>query len=760
MLPAAAPLTPELLSVFAVLPGAHLLLSPALHILAASDEYLVATLTQRPTLVGQYLFDAFPENPQDPEARALPNLRASLLQVLTTGQPHVMAPQPFDVPDPAHPGQFVERHWLPRNTPVLDEGGQVQALLHTVQDITATRLAQQQLRESEVREHGAYVEVTDALQATQHQREQVQHHNEELAVLNEELTVLNEELQAANEDLLASNTALSEAQQQLQQLNQELEARVAERTRAALALQADLLAAAQRQAQQQALFYQVFEETPAAICIQRGPEHRYEYANAAYQAFFPGRQLLGRRVADALPETVESGVVGLLDRVYETGETYYGEELPLLVAQPGGRGPQQMYFTFTYQALREQGAIVGISTFAYNVAPQVLARQQREAERQRLLHLFREAPAAICILAGPDLVFEFVNPGYEQLLPGRALPGRPIFEVLPELVGTPVQELLRQVYATGQTREERGLRVPLARPADGVLEDRYFTFVYQGRRDEQGHVTGVLVFAFEVTEQVEARQAAEASAQQAQALARELVTANEQLRRTNVDLDNFIYAASHDLKAPISNIEGLLQLLRADLPVEVAQRADVEPTLGLMGESVERFKRTIEHLTEVSKLQKEHEATPTLVDLKAIIEDVRRDLQPLLEETGAQLVLDVGAFPPVQFSEKNLRSVVYNLLSNALKYRSPDRPPHVDVRAHVKPGHTVLEVHDNGLGIAAHHLPQLFTMFQRFHDHVEGTGIGLYMVKKMVENAGGKLEVHSQVGAGTTFFVYLPHSCA
>jgi signal transduction histidine kinase len=78
----------------------------------------------------------------------------------------------------------------------------------------------------------------------------------------------------------------------------------------------------------------------------------------------------------------------------------------------------------------------------------------------------------------------------------------------------------------------------------------------------------------------------------------------------------------------------------------------------------------------------------------------------------------------------------------------------------VRPGHTVLEVHDNGLGLEAAQVPRLFTMFQRFHTHVEGTGIGLYMVKRMVENAGGRIEVHSQLGAGTTFFVYLPHAAA
>ncbi|UOQ74903.1 ATP-binding protein [Hymenobacter cellulosilyticus] len=77
------------------------------------------------------------------------------------------------------------------------------------------------------------------------------------------------------------------------------------------------------------------------------------------------------------------------------------------------------------------------------------------------------------------------------------------------------------------------------------------------------------------------------------------------------------------------------------------------------------------------------------------------------------------------------------------------------MRAHVKPGYTVLEVHDNGLGIEPTYRPRLFHMFQRFHTHVEGSGIGLYMVKRMVENAGGHIEVHSQPGAGTTFFVHL-----
>ncbi|WP_052732463.1 ATP-binding protein [Hymenobacter terrenus] len=235
---------------------------------------------------------------------------------------------------------------------------------------------------------------------------------------------------------------------------------------------------------------------------------------------------------------------------------------------------------------------------------------------------------------------------------------------------------------------------------------------------------------------------------------RQLRDNNEQLTRVNVDLDNFIYTASHDLKAPISNIEGLLDALLLELPPQIVQGEQVQPILDLMLDSVNRFKRTIEHLTDVSKLQKEHGHPTEPVDLAAVIHDVCLDLEPLIQSSGARLDVDVQAEPTVSFSEKNLRSVVFNLLSNAIKYRAPDRVPHVRLRTRPEGAFVVLEVQDNGLGLDAANERKLFGMFQRFHDHVEGSGIGLYMVKKMVENAGGHIVVNSKPDFGTIFCVY------
>ncbi|GAA3953637.1 PAS domain-containing protein [Hymenobacter algoricola] len=157
------------------------------------------------------------------------------------------------------------------------------------------------------------------------------------------------------------------ARQLMQQANREPEVRGAEPTQAALAVQAEVLNTARRLAREREAFYQVFEQTPAVVALLRAPGHRYEYVNPAYQAFFPGRQLVGLDLAVAVPELQEQGFVALLDRVYQTGETFFGAELPFAPAGANGAPPRQGYFNFTYQAYREAGAVAGISIFAYDV---------------------------------------------------------------------------------------------------------------------------------------------------------------------------------------------------------------------------------------------------------------------------------------------------------------------------------------------------------------------------------------------------------
>lgn len=544
-------------------------------------------------------------------------------------------------------------------------------------------------------------------------------------------------------------TAQVQARQQMQRQNQELAQRVAEGIRAA---------EAQREVQQADL-RRIFEQTPVAIAIMRGPELVLELANAAIGTIW-GRdpaEVLGQPYFQALPDTAGQGFENVLAGVLQTGEPYSVNEAPVTLSRAHTGQPTQAYVNFIFQPLRDEaGHTTRLIAVGYEVTEQVRLRQQQQQQQELLHGLFMAAPAPIAILAGPDFVYQLVNPAYQQVFVGRHLLNRPLLEALPELAGTSVLAWLRQVYATGEIYTARELAVEIARIEGQPLETVYFTFTYQARRNELGQIDGVLVFAYDVTEQVLARLTIEANQQRAQQLADELNHTNAQLTRANADLDTFVYMASHDLKAPITNIDGLLQALRHEL-VQPAAEADIETVLRLMEDSVQRFQRTIKYLTEVSRWQNVQDQVVTHVSLAEVVGEVCRDLAPLLAVTNGQVLLSPDSCPQLLFAEKHLRSLLYNLLSNGLKYRSPERAPLVQVRCHFNEQREfVLEVEDNGLGLTPEQQQRVFGMFQRLHDHVEGSGIGLYLAKQVVEKAGGQLSVESKVGVGSIFRAILP----
>lgn len=228
---------------------------------------------------------------------------------------------------------------------------------------------------------------------------------------------------------------------------------------------------------------------------------------------------------------------------------------------------------------------------------------------------------------------------------------------------------------------------------------------------------------------------------------------NQDLIKINNDLDNFIYTASHDLKAPISNIEGLVNTMEDFLP-EV-EDPELKTIIELIKESIQKFKTTIKDLTDIAKIQKDVEEDEQEINLEDVIHEVTFHLNDLIREKNAKIELKLQE-TQIRFSKKNLRSIIYNLLSNAIKYHSPDRFPEVNISSARNGKYVKLIVKDNGLGLDETKKAKLFTMFKRFHDHVDGTGLGLYILKRIVDNAGGKIEVDTEVNKGTQFTVKLP----
>ncbi len=232
---------------------------------------------------------------------------------------------------------------------------------------------------------------------------------------------------------------------------------------------------------------------------------------------------------------------------------------------------------------------------------------------------------------------------------------------------------------------------------------------------------------------------------------------NNQLQKTNRDLENFIYTASHDLRSPITHIEALMKVLRKRIAGSNCLNEGIAEVLDRVTASVARLNRTIIDLTEISRLQRdlEESLSDEIVNVKEVYEDVMADMSHAGEARRCFIQTDFQVHQ-IRFSKKNFRSILYNLLSNAIKYQSPGRECVIWLSTRLEESCVVLAVKDNGLGISARHREQLYTMFKRFHDHVEGSGIGLFMVKRIIDNAGGKITVESEEGSGSEFKVYFP----
>ncbi|MGI4820338.1 MAG: PAS domain-containing protein [Janthinobacterium lividum] len=853
-------------SVFAALPMASLLLTPEWRIEAVSDAFLAATFTTREQLEGQLLFKVFAGQPATPEASTMANLRASLQQVLATGQAHHMPVQRYSVPDPTAPGTRAERYWQPINTPVLNADQQVTGCVHTIVDVTAQvqlknkppeNQARAQDEQAETaREHyllrallteapvalaffdaqeqrilsantrmcaiwgrtlpellgrpllvalpelrgqgfeelirqaldsqtavvGTEVpatmtrnghlqttyynfvfqpfhdeegvvrgviqvasEVTEQVLARQRVEVQEQNTNQ----LNEELAASNEELHASNEELSASNNALFEVQHALHQLNEGLEVRIAERTRALQQAQAEAESQRQRLAR-------LVQQAPAAICILNGPDLVFEFVNPGYQQLYPGRQLLDKPFSQALPELADHPTHQTLRAVYETGVTH--QESAVLIRLPRAEDGRLVnrYFNHMQQArYDEQGRIDGVLVFAFEITAQVLAQQAHEASTWQLQLLTDSVPVLIGYLDQKQK-YRFANKAYEAWFGYEAtsLIGRTLQSVVGELAYQRIQGYVERALAGERVDFET--EMPYSPTKIKYIRGSYVPDV------RGGQVVGLYGLIDDITELVVAHHQVQdlneklaATNEELHVSNEELMTTNRQLMRTNVDLDTFIYTASHDLKAPITNIEGLLTALRDYLPAKVQRQELVSRVLLMMQGAVERFQLTIAQLTDVSRLQQAQNQPTEHVNLAATVEAVRLDLLSLIEATGTQLTIDVGEQFYLMFAPQHLRSVIYNLLSNAIKYRHPERIPQVLLRASRIQDTVVLTVQDNGLGIDAAHQSRLFGLFQRLHSHVEGSGVGLFMVKRLVENAGGTISVHSELGVGSIFTVTL-----
>ena len=411
---------------FHLLPGNYLLLAPDGTVLDNSDAHAQVSLLPRAQAVGRNIFAAYPS---DPQSQA--DLAASHEVVRKTKQPHAMPLLRYDLErSVAQGGGTEERYWQITHYPIFDNRGELQYILQIPQDVTeatlvARRAAEAQRALNDATEHNRFIlESLPLLVWTTRPDGTVDFFNTRWTdftgrpladtlgwgwvadlhpddvppttarweAARQHGTSYQAEYRIRRHDgsyrwhlatgvprlgpdgqiqmWVGCNADIHEQRQMVEELLE------ANEQQAALSDQA--YQQYQKTESQRETYHSLFMQAPAAIGILRGPNHHHEFVNPPYQQFFADRQLLGRSVAEALPEIAEQGFIALLDHVYQTGETYHGIEAP--VQLPGRDRPA--YFNSTYQQFRENGQPAGIMVFSFEVTDLVYARQALEQLRQ------------------------------------------------------------------------------------------------------------------------------------------------------------------------------------------------------------------------------------------------------------------------------------------------------------------------------------------------------------------------------------------
>lgn len=563
----------------------------------------------------------------------------------------------------------------------------------------------------------------------------------------------------------------------------------------------------------------LFEESPVAIATLSKDGLTFRMANSFYC------QLVGRTAGDildkpllkALPELAGQGFDLLLEEVLRTGVPYTASEAAVNLIRQNRM--ETIYVDLTYQPrLDPDGSISGIFVVAVDVTRQVRSRRVVESGETRKTFLLalsdrlrvlndpdRIQYEAACLLGeylqadrvgyaedqgnGRDIVVtknyvnnvsslegSYVYADYGETLLADFLAGhtvvRPDIPADPSL--TPDEKEAHRLLELGAT-----INKPLLREGNlAAVMFIHFTKPHRWSAEELALLEETAERTWSAVERARVDMAIRQREEQYRLLVRELdervqqrtdelLQLNQDLKRSNENLQQFAYIASHDLQEPLRKIQSFGDVLKEQYQTSLG---DGIMYLDRMQQSAGRMSTLIKDLLNYSRISTGQELRE-LVSLPVILDTVLSDLELVIRDTGA--VVRIDPLPAIRGDASQLRQLFQNLLTNALKFRVTDVAPVIYVRTEVISADVIrepifptrpatfyyrIEVIDNGIGFDDRHANRIFQLFQRLHGRNEysGTGIGLAICEKVVANHGGAITASSQLGHGAVFRIYLP----
>lgn len=504
----------------------------------------------------------------------------------------------------------------------------------------------------------------------------------------------------------------------------------------------------------------LFMQAPAMIVMLRGPKHIIDLANPYYLQL-TGRDdnIIGKPLADALPETKAQGFVELLDNVYKTGEPFIGNEILTKIGQPGDRDFMEIYCNFVYQPYKDAaGKVQGIFAHGVDVTDQVMARKQAEESEERLrqneerFRVVSDNATTGLFIMDDHQHCTFMNPAAENItgfsLQEVLAADKPLHDIIhhtrPDGSHYPLQEcpidraLPERNRIPGEDTFVRpdGTFYPVAFMASPIIKD--------------GRPAGTVIEVRDITKEKQAREDQE-----------RLVSVTEQrnnLLALNKAKDEFIALASHQLRTPATAVKQYIAMLMQEYAGPMTE--DQLQFLQTAYDSNEQQLNIINELLKTAQLDSNnYKLNKRPHDISRIVREAAADMQTAFRLKGQRLALE-GVDDSIEaiVDSTEIKLVFVNLIENASKYSHAGATIRVHVLA--KAGQVEITVTDKGVGIAKADRERIFEKFTRvsneLSDTVSGSGLGLYWVKQIIELHGGTVKVSSAPGKGSAFTASLP----
>lgn len=793
---------PDFQALFESAPGLYLVLTPALTILAVSDAYLRATMTKRGEILWRHLFDVFPDNPDDPTATGVSNLRASLNRVVQNRSSDAMAVQKYDIRRPeSDGGGFEERHWSPVNSPVLGAKGEVAYIIHHVKDVTEfIRLKQtgseqhritEELRtrtgemEAEIFRRVQHIqEVNDRLQTELDTRKQAEQDVEHFFALSLDMLCI------AKSDGYFKRVSPAFTQTLGWSTDEML-------TRPFLDfVHPDDRTATLREVERQvAGGEQVLEF-----------DNRYQHKNGSWRVlswksvpqpdglmYAIARDITEHKRVEtetaqlaAIVESSDDGIVSTdLNSIITTwnqgAERLFGYTAYEIVGRPFTRliPPDRLHEEaeimeeilrgvrtqhFDTARLRKDGAplevsvtvspikdaggcTVGASRIVRDVTERKRAEEEFRKSEEKYRTLFDSVDEGACTIEvlfdgnekPIDYRFLEVNPSFEKQTGIKNARGRRMREIAP-LHEEHWFEIYGKIALTGEPLRFENQAVQLGH--------WYEVYALRVGEPKERHVA---ILFKDITERKRTEEVLRRAHEQLEMRVEERTA---ELSKRTRDLETLLYVTSHDLREPLRSIENFSRMVHDRYADHLDDKG--KDFLRRVVRGAQRMDQLMADLLELSRAQRMDQPTEE-VEGERIVEEALRRLGDKIKETGATVRI-AKPLPRFRANSTWATQGVYNLLTNALKFARPGEAPNIEIAPYQPSGQANAEVglvvRDRGPGVAPEHAERIFQLFQRaVGREIEGTGAGLAIVRQVAERHGGRAWVQPREGGGAEFIL-------